>query len=176
MIIYLELFWAFLMINLLGYGGGPACLPLIQREVVDVYGWMTEIEFMEMLAAANALPGPIATKIAGFVGFEQAGFLGAFLALFATIVPSILLMIGLMGFLLKYKDAPQVKKLSLYVRPTIAALLGTIVLQNISISVVNIGFVHLFLLGGFSFLMLERFKLHPSLVIGGAMVYGAFFL
>jgi len=174
--IYLELFWVFFITNILGYGGGPATLPLVQHEVVETFGWLSETEFLETLAMGNALPGPIATKMAGYIGFQMGGVLGAFVALLGTVVPSILLMILLMGILMKHKDSPQVKKLSLFVRPTIAVLLGSIVLQNTVASLATIGFIHFLILGATAFLTLEKFKVHPTFIIGGALVYGALFL
>ena len=66
--IYLQLFWAFFISNILGYGGGPPSIPLIQAEVVDTYKWLTLKEFGDILALANALPGPIATKMATYIG------------------------------------------------------------------------------------------------------------
>jgi chromate transporter len=109
--IYLELFWVFFITNILGYGGGPATIPLIEREVVGTFGWLTEVQFMETLAAGNALPGPIATKMAGFIGFQMGGVLGSVVALLGTVVPSIVLMVLLMSILIKYKNSPQVQKL-----------------------------------------------------------------
>ena len=81
-----ELFIAFLIPNLLAYGGGPASIPLIEHEVVARYNWMTKSEFSEFLALANSLPGPIATKMAGYIGYEVGGFLGSFKTFFT--VPS----------------------------------------------------------------------------------------
>jgi len=174
--IYLELFWVFFITNILGYGGGPATIPLIEREVVTSFGWLTETQFMETLAAGNALPGPIATKMAGYIGFQMGGVFGAIVALLGTVVPSIVMMVLLMGILLKYKDSPQVKKLSLYVRPTIAVLLGVIVVQNTSASFTNIGLIHLVILAAGALLGLEKFKIHPTIIIAAALIYGAFLL
>ena len=97
MIIYLHVFWVFFITNILGYGGGPATIPLIQKEVVEHYKWMTPQEFNEALAMGNALPGPIATKMAGYIGFQEGGYLGSFLAVFASVAPSLILMLTLMG-------------------------------------------------------------------------------
>ena len=60
--------------NILGYGGGPASIPLIQKEVVDRYHWLTVKEFSEMLAIGNALPGPIATKWRDLSDISRQGF------------------------------------------------------------------------------------------------------
>jgi len=169
---YLEIFWVFFITNILGYGGGPATIPLIQHEVVEVYGWMMEHEFIEMLAAGNALPGPIATKMAGLVGFGQGRILGVIVALIATVVPSLILKVQLMNFLLKYKDSPRVKRMSLYIKPTIAVLLGIIVVQNFTVTFATMGIFHLLVLAIGAYYFLEKKKTHPSLVILGALIYG----
>jgi len=172
LISYLEIFWVFFITNILGYGGGPATIPLVEHEVVNVYGWMTEYEFIEMLAAGNALPGPIATKMAASIGHAQGGAIGTTIALFATVVPSLVLKILLMNFLMKHKDSPQVKRMSLYIKPAVAVLLGMIVLQNFMIAFNSIGVVHLVILGGLAWFFLQKKKAHPTLVILGALIYG----
>ncbi len=102
--IYWEIFLAFFIPGIVGYGGGPSSIPLIQAEVVDRYGWFTVSEFGEILAVGNALPGPIATKMAGYIGYEVGGIVGSFVALFATVAPSLIAMLFLLGILLKFKD------------------------------------------------------------------------
>jgi len=169
----LEIFWVFFITNILGYGGGPATIPLVQHEVVEVYGWMSEYVFIEMLAAGNALPGPIATKMAAAIGFGRSGVLGVVVALLATVAPSLFLKILMMNFLMKHKDSPQVKRLSLYIKPAVAVLLGVIVIQNFTTAFNSIGVVHLVILAGLSFYFLEKRKTHPTLVIAGALIYGA---
>ncbi|MBW7458094.1 chromate transporter, partial [Paenibacillus sepulcri] len=67
---WIHLFLGFLISNVLGYGGGPASIPLMYQEIVTHYGWLTDPQFSNMLALGNALPGPIATKIAAYVGYE----------------------------------------------------------------------------------------------------------
>src|SRR4051794_1075858 len=104
--IYWQIFLAFFIPGILGYGGGPASIPLIENEVVDRYGWLTVNEFSEALALGNALPGPIATKMAGYIGFQQGGILGAVIGVFATVGPSLILMIALLRLLMKYKESP----------------------------------------------------------------------
>jgi len=174
--IYLELFWVFLITNLLGYGGGPAIIPLVQREVVATYGWITEARFAEVLAMGNAIPGPIAPKMAAYIGFSQGGVLGAIVALFATIAPSLILMLILMSILRKHKDSPPVKKISRYVRPTIAALLLIITVQNTILSLGAIPVVHFLVLSVVSLVLLAKLKIHPAFVVAGALIYGAVFL
>lgn len=81
----------------------PPSIPLIEHEVVDNYEWMTVKEFSEMLAMGNALPGPIATKMAGYIGYQQGGILGVIIGVFATVAPSMIMMFALLGLLMKHK-------------------------------------------------------------------------
>ncbi|MFE7063707.1 chromate transporter [Sutcliffiella sp. NPDC057660] len=171
--IYWEIFLAFFIPGILGYGGGPASIPLVENEVVHHYGWLTVSEFSEVLALGNALPGPIATKMAGYIGYEQAGILGAAVGVFATVAPSLILMIGLMSILYKFRESPKVKRMSNYVRPTIALLLGGMAYRFFFESYEGSGALQTLFLIVASYLLLERWKVHPAYVISGALVYGA---
>jgi len=173
---YWDLFWAFFVANLLGYGGGPATIPLIQNEVVNNYNWMTLSEFGDLLAIANALPGPIATKLAGFIGFEIGGVLGATIALAGTILPSAVAVIILFKFVDLFKDSAEVKLMTKAVQPIIAVLLAVMAYQFFLTAFESSGIIHLILLTVLSFLTLNKWKIHPSLVIIGALVYGGIFL
>ena len=122
--IYIQLFLAFFYPGILGYGGGPASIPLIEYEVVDKYGWMNTSEFSEVLALGNSLPGPIAIKMAGYIGYEVGGVLGAIVALFATVGPSLVAMLILLNILYRYRQSPKVKRLSSFVLPAVVVLLA----------------------------------------------------
>ncbi|MFJ8236456.1 chromate transporter [Ureibacillus sp. NPDC094379] len=170
--IYWQIFLAFFIPGILGYGGGPATIPLIEKEVVDRYGWLTTQEFSEVLALGNSLPGPIATKMAGYIGFAEGGILGSVIALFATIAPSLILMLALMAILMRYKESPQVKNISKVVKPVIAVLIGAMTLQFFMESRHLLGSLQTIIIIIVSFLMLEKWKVHPAIVIGLALVYG----
>ncbi|MFB1049930.1 chromate transporter [Paraliobacillus sp. JSM ZJ581] len=173
---YWQLFIAFFIPGILGYGGGPASIPLVENEVVNRFQWLTVSDFSEMLAMANALPGPIATKMAGYIGFQQAGIIGSIIAIFATVVPSLIGMILLLRLLMKYQDSPKVKRLTIFIRPTIAVLLGAMALQFFQVSYVNSGVLTMLGIGCVSFILMERLNIHPAFVIAGALVFGALFL
>ncbi|MBU8908865.1 chromate transporter [Desertibacillus haloalkaliphilus] len=173
---YVEIFLAFFIPGIIGYGGGPASIPLIEYEVVERYQWLTVDEFAEVLALGNALPGPIATKMAGYIGYDQAGVLGASVGVFATVAPSLVLMIVLLGLLNKFKESPKVKSMTLFIRPTIAVLLGLLAYRFFANSYSDVGIWQTLLLVIVSYLLLQRWKIHPAFVIIGALVYGALFL
>lgn len=176
MMLYWNIFVAFFIPGILGYGGGPASIPLIENEVVQRFGWMSVQEFSEVLALSNALPGPLATKMAGYIGFEVGGIPGAIVAVFATVAPSLILMILLLGLLYKYKNSPKVKRLTLYVRPVIAILLGMMAWRFFVDSYDGIGIWQTAFLIVAGYLLLERVKVHPAFVIAGTLVYGGFVL
>lgn len=174
--IYWEIFKANFIANILGYGGGPATIPLLEYEVVTRYDWFTVNEYSEMVALGNGLPGPIATKLAGYIGFELGGYFGAFVGVFASVAPSMVMMIALLGLLLKFKDSPKVVKLTQYIRPTIAVLLGVMTYNFFFNSYTDVGIIHTLIIGVASFFTLEKWKISPVFVVLGALLYGAVFL
>ncbi|GIO27102.1 chromate transporter [Ornithinibacillus bavariensis] len=176
MLVYWQLFLAFFIPGILGYGGGPASIPLIENEVVGRYSWMSVQEFSEVLAVANSLPGPIATKMAGYIGYEVGGVLGASIGIFASVAPSLIILMALLSLLNKYKDSPKVKRITLFVRPVIAILLGYMAWRFFFESYEGIGLLHTILLSVVSYLLIERVKINPAFVILGAFVYGGFLL
>ncbi|MBY8910068.1 chromate transporter [Salinicoccus roseus] len=174
--IYLQIFLAFFIPGILGYGGGPASIPLVEQEVVQNYEWMDSQEFAEVLALGNALPGPIATKMAGFIGFEVGGVLGSVVAVTATVMPSLMLMVFLAGLLYRLKGTKKFETLTTLIRPVIAILLGIIAYDFFSSAFTDSGSLHTIILIVASFLMLTKFNVHPALVIIFGLVYGALLL
>ena len=79
---YWELFLVFFRIGAFTFGGGYAMLPLIQNEVVDKKKWLDDKEFIDMLAIAQSMPGPIALNTAIFVGNKHKGVKGSIFSSF----------------------------------------------------------------------------------------------
>lgn len=171
-----EIFLAFFIPGIVGYGGGPASIPLVENEVVGRYGWLTVHEFSEMLALANSLPGPIATKMAGYIGYMEGGVLGAVVGVFATVAPSLFLMIVLLSVLYRFKDSPRVKKMTALIRPTVAILLGMMAYRFFVTAYEGAGLGQTAFLAVLSYIFMERLKVHPAFVIVGSLIYGAVFL
>lgn len=176
MILLWHVFLAFFIPGILGYGGGPASIPLIENEVVGHYHWMTVTRFSNVLAFGNSLPGPIAPQMAGYIGYQVAGVPGSFVALFATIAPSLILLIVLLRILYKFKDSPKVKWLTLLIRPIIVVMLGMMAYNFFSTSFHSSGWLPLVLIGAVSFVLMQRFRIHPAFVIAGALLIGAAFM
>ena len=98
--ILLDLFVAFFKIGLFTFGGGYAMLPMLQREVVDHHGWVTEEEVLDYYAIGQCTPGVIAVNTATFVGTKMKGALGGAVATVAVVFPS-LIIITLISTVLK---------------------------------------------------------------------------
>ncbi len=160
-----KLCLAFLRVGLLGYGGGPSSIPLVHKEVVERYQWMTDDEFGDVLALGNALPGPIATKMAGYIGWRVSGILGLIVALFATILPTILLMIIFLVFLSSFQDQAWVKGMTRAVVPVVAIMLGSLTWQFFSKSKDGMGWGYAILLTILSFLALEILHISPAIIV-----------
>lgn len=90
--LYLSLFLSFFKIGLFGFGGGLAILSLIQMEV-EHYGWMSQQEFVDIVAVSQVTPGPIGINCATYVGYTVGGFWGSVLATFAIVLPSLIIML-----------------------------------------------------------------------------------
>lgn len=173
---YLQLFWAFFLPNIIGYGGGPAIIPLIENEVVGTYGWMTTAQFSDTLAVGNALPGPIATKMAAFIGYEVGGVLGAAIAVIATIGPSLAVMILLLNVLSRFRHSERVKRLSSFVLPVVAILMATLTFGFFDTSISIIDWLPTVCIAVVAYLALEKWHIHPAIVIVVGLVVGGIFL
>src|SRR5689334_12112462 len=89
------LFLSFLKIGLVGFGGGVAVLAQIRAVTVRKRMWLTDSEFAEALALAQALPGTSAGNSVTYIGLRLRGWRGAAVAMAGFILPSTLIMIGL---------------------------------------------------------------------------------
>ncbi|MBQ0138533.1 MAG: chromate transporter [Kurthia sp.] len=174
--IYWQLFKVFLYTNLIGYGGGPATIPLIEKEVVGKYHWMITEEFSNTLGLANALPGPIATKMAGYIGYEEAGVLGALISLLATIAPSVILMLLLLSLLNAHKDSPRVKRLTTFVLPAIALLMAQLALNFFHTSTISNGWLLTILGVSICYILLDVVKINAIYLIVAGLILGGLFL
>ncbi len=161
-----DIFIAFFRSGILGYGGGPSSIPLVHKEVVETFKWMDSDEFSDILALGNALPGPINTKMAGYIGYRVGGITGMINAILASVTPSIILMILLLTGLNAYKDEAWVKGMAEAVVPVVAVMLGVLTWGFVEKSGKSkIGWLWTFCLIGISLLLLEGLNIHPAFII-----------
>ncbi len=121
--LYYDILISFLKAGTTTYGGGPAAIPVIKEEAVDTHQWLTEGQFVDALAFGNSLPGPIATKLAAFVGYKAGGIVGSTIALCATVLPTALIMIMLYSVYTKYSETAWMKNMLAFVKPVVFILI-----------------------------------------------------
>ena len=103
--IYLELFISFFKIGLFGFGGGYAMLSLIRDEVVGSREWLTNAEFVDIVAISQMTPGPIAINSATYIGYTATGgVLGSIIATIAVTLPSVIIMLLICKFFFKFRN------------------------------------------------------------------------
>ncbi len=133
--IYLQLFLTFLKIGAVSFGGGYGMISLI-RESVLAAGWLTDKDFLSLLAVSESTPGPIAVNMATFIGSSQGGLLGAACATLGVVLPSfiiILIIASVLRNLIKYAG---VQAFLSGVRPCVVALiLSTAVIMGLNVLV-----------------------------------------
>ena len=117
-----QIFVLFTRVALFSWGGGPASLALMQREVTTV-GWVNSAEFADAVAFGNALPGPIAPQVSAFIGYKLAGTWGAIAAVVGTVIPTTVLMMVLVVYFYNLKDSTVIKSMLTAIRPVVVGLL-----------------------------------------------------
>lgn len=119
-IIWLELLWMFLKVNLLS-PSGPASVGLLYKEAVGKV--MTEERFVEAVGFSNVLPGSEALKLAMFVGYAAGGVPGVFTALLGAVLPPTVLMLTVASILQRFQEEAWLKGFVKGISPAVAALI-----------------------------------------------------
>ncbi|MEH7224611.1 chromate transporter [Bacillus sp. JJ1566] len=165
-----HIFYAFFKVGLFGYGGGPSSIPLVHKEAVERYKWLTDDDFGDILALGNTLPGPITTKMAGYIGYRVGGWLGMINAVLATSVPTILLMIVLLTSLASFKNLDWVQGMTKAVLAVVGVMLASLTWEFFINAKKGLGWTKAILLGLLSVLVLDVLGVHPGILVGGLLV------
>ena len=165
-----NVFLAFFRSSILSYGGGPASIPLMKKEVVGNFGWFTNEQFADALAAGNTLPGPIAPKMAAYVGFNVAGVMGAVVAVVAAVVPTAIAIVILAKLLLVYKDNPRVKSMLVVAKPIVVILLLQTAIDLMTKN--NFPNIAAYVVSIVAFAAVIFLKVNPAIVMLSGLVIG----
>jgi len=158
----MELFIAFLKIGLFGFGGGYAILALIEREIIQLHGWLNAAEFVDIIALAEITPGPVAINSATFVGYRVAGIIGAVMATLGVIAPSLLLAIPASRVFFRYYDNKRVQEVLFVLRPAVLALIALAAITVGKSAVTDAGS---FLIAGGCLALMLFSRINPLLLI-----------
>ncbi|MVW70894.1 MULTISPECIES: chromate transporter [unclassified Bordetella] len=163
--VLIALFIIFTQLSVLAFGGGNTILPEMQREVVEVHGWMTAAEFSALFALSQAAPGPN-MMIVTLVGWQVAGWQGALVATIAKFGPSSILTGIALGLWERFKDKPWRGIVQTGIFPVTVGLVAA------SASLITEASVHTWLLGAITAIVavVATFsRVHPLwlLALGG---------
>lgn len=176
-----KLFIAFLQVGLFSVGGGYAAIPLIQEQIVNIFGLMTLEEFSDLITVAEMTPGPISINSATFVGMRIAGIPGVLICTIGCIIPSFCICLTLAHFYYKYRTVSGVQVVLGAMRPAVVALIASagasiLMLGLFQAEIQNVVFenIRLVELGifGLALFLLRKFKTNAIMIILGSGVVG----
>ena len=120
---WLNLYLIFFKIGLFSFGGGYVMLPLIYQHV-ELHNLIPLEEFADIVALSQMTPGPIAVNAATYIGFRNAGLIGAIFATIGVISPSIILVLLILGLMRRFGDNPLMKALLNGIKPVTAGMIA----------------------------------------------------
>ncbi|QUG40706.1 chromate transporter [Psychrobacillus sp. INOP01] len=164
-----EIFFSFLKIGPVTFGGGYAMIPLIEREVVLKKGWITVKEVTEVFAIAQSVPGAIAINSAIFVGYRLAGLRGAVAAMLGVLLPTFWIVILLSVLYLHVQDNHYIESAFAGIRAAVVAI--------ITYAAYKVGLTSIYdkttgLIALVSVIVLYVLQVHPVIMILGGILTG----
>ena len=171
--IIIQLFWEFFKIGLFTFGGGYAMIPLIEKEIVNKYHWLTIEQFTDLVAISEMTPGPFAVNSATFAGYKIAKFWGAVGSTLGVVLPSFLIIWLIASVFFSFQDNHIVQAAFKGLRP---AVLGLIIIAALTVSKIAILdyksiIILIFVVAGVWIL-----KIHPILALIISAIIGIIFL
>lgn len=170
--IYLVLFWEFCKIGLLAIGGGLVTIPFLM-ELTDKYDWFSKQQLADMIAVSESTPGPIGVNMATYGGFNAAGIWGGLAATLGLVFPSLVVIVLISKYVMKYQSCLTFQNILLGIRPAVLALIlyAGYILAELAITDVKTGVIALA-----SFAVVHRWhKLHPVIFILSGAAAGIVF-
>jgi len=121
---WLEVLRFFIRLGFTSFGGPAAHIALMRAELVTRRHWVNEVEFLELLGAANLIPGPNSTELAMHLGHRRAGWPGLIAAGVGFIVPASLIVLGFAWAYVAFGATPPVRALLYGIQPMVIAIVA----------------------------------------------------
>ncbi len=121
----LILFITFLKIGAVMFGGGYAMIPILRYEVVDRNKWLSEEEFIDLIAIAESTPGPIAINSATYIGYKLGGVIGALIATIGIVTPAFTAILSIATILSKFYHHIVTKSILFGIRAAVVGLIAS---------------------------------------------------
>ena len=166
---YWELFLSFLKIGAFTFGGGYAMIPIIRNEVVIKKRWLENDEFMDLLAIAQSLSGPISLNTAVFVGNKRKGIKGSIFTSLGIILPSFVIILLIAIVFTQFKDNPIIERIFKGIRPAVVALIFTPLLSLGKSAKITWKTIWIPILAAF---LIWKLGVSPIYIVVGAIIAG----
>lgn len=156
-----ELYFTFLRVGGLTFGGGMAMLPMLKREVVEGKHWSTEEELLDIYAIGQCTPGIIAVNTSTYIGYQQKGIPGAIFGTLGMITPSLIIITLIATILRQFMDYPVVLHALSGIRIVVCALMFNTILSLAKAGIKDTLGIFLFLAG----FLLATFSPIPTIIL-----------
>ena len=166
---FLELYLAFVKIGAFTFGGGLAMMPIMQRELIEKRGWITEEELIDYFAIGQSTPGIIAVNVSTFVGYKRLGWFGGIIGTLGVVTPSWVIIMLLAGAISSVDKYPLAQKALRGINVAVAALLTSVIVKFSKKTIKNIWNALFMLL---AFALIYFFKVQSVWIILSALVTG----
>lgn len=190
LLLYGEMFIRFFSVGLFAVGGGLATLPFLV-DMGEVTGWFTQTDISNMVAISESTPGPLGVNMATYIGFQISsefgtlpGILGAIIAPFGVVAPSLIIIIIVSKILSRFKDSKYVQYAFYGLRAASFGLIVSALLSVAKIAFIGADGVFSFesinwlciVLSVLIFAVTVKFKkVHPILLIVFSAIMGIIF-
>ena len=164
---FFELYFAFLKIGAFTFGGGLAMMPIMQRELIEKRGWVTEEELIDYFAIGQSTPGIIAVNVATFVGYKRLGWPGGIIGTLGVVTPSWVIIMILAGAISSIDKYPLAQKALKGINVAVAALLTSVIVKFSKKNIKNIWNAVFMLL---AFVLIYFFKVQSVWIILAALL------
>ena len=169
MLLLLKFCWILVVVNALTIGGGFVMLPMLQKEFVEKYHWITNREFLDAIAVGQLTPGPL-TVMNAFIGYKIYGFPGAIMAMISSYLPCIIIVTIVAKFYYAYKDSVIVNSSFKGIKAAVIGLLGAVAISLGNTSMTDFPTFGIAII---SFAVMSFTKTDPTFVIIASGVFGA---
>ena len=165
----IELYLAFVKIGAFTFGGGLAMMPIMQRELIERRGWITDEELIDYFAIGQSTPGIIAVNVATFVGYKRLGVFGGIIGTLGVVTPSWVIIMLLAGAISSVDKYPLAQKALKGINVAVAALLTSVIVKFSKKTIKNIWNALLMLL---AFVLIYFFKVQSVWIILTSIIIG----
>ena len=166
---FLELYLAFVKIGAFTFGGGLAMMPIMQRELIEKRGWLTEEELIDYFAIGQSTPGIIAVNVSTFVGYKRLGWFGGIVGTLGVVTPSWVIIMLLAGAISSVDKYPLAQKALKGINVAVAALLTSVIVKFSKKTIKNIWNALFMLL---AFALIYFLKVQSVWIILSALIIG----